>query len=213
MVEVKPEPEIPEPKAPEMSSEVEEERVPSPEPQAPEPEDRTPSNEQQAPKIEERESKIEEQEAKIEIEKKIVQEVSSQPPAPSSEPPAPSSQPPAPESKDEPAKTTADLFSGPKTIADSFQAEEDNSIAATVNPQPTQDLKLAIGINDKFLFINELFQGDPSIYNQAIENMNAAGGLVQALSALDGYRAEYNWADKSEAYHRLKKILNSKYNG
>ena len=117
------------------------------------------------------------------------------------------------EADSEPPKTTADLFSGPTTIADKFQAREDNSIAATVHPQPARDLKMAIGINDKFLFINELFQGDPSVYNQAIENMNAAAGLDDALKSVETYRDEYKWADNSEAYHRLKKIVNSKYNG
>jgi len=92
------------------------------------------------------------------------------------QPTAPSFQPTEPE-----PKTTADLFSGTTTIADSFQAEKDNSIAATVNPQAVQDLKMAIGINDKFLFINELFEGDPSVYNQAIESINDAGGPDEAV--------------------------------
>jgi hypothetical protein len=224
LVEVKPEPEIPEPKAPEMSSEF---RVPSAESK----EEEIPKIEEQVTNTEHRTPNTEEREAEIEIEEKNGEEASPQPSAPNPIPPAVSEQPPAPspepqapepepaprpsspETTEEPAKTTADLFSGPKTIADTFQAKEDKSIAATVNPQPAQDLKMAIGINEKFLFINELFQGDPSVYNQAIENMNTAGGLVQAISTLDKYRAEYNWADNSEAYHRLKKIINSKYNG
>jgi hypothetical protein len=204
MVEVKPEPDIPTPKAPKMSSEsearssdVEEEPAPNTDEKAPSTDHRTPGPEPQAS--------------------------DPQPPTPSPQPPEPEPIPaprkplttsPEPQPVDtEPTKTTADLFSGPKTIADTFQAKEDKSIAATVTPQPAQDLKMAIGINDKFLFINELFQGDPSVYNHAIENMNSAGGLVQAMSSLDSYRAEYKWADNSEAYHRLKKILNAKYNG
>lgn len=110
-------------------------------------------------------------------------------------------------------KTTADLFSGPTTIADSFQAKDDNSIASKVNPTDIRDLKMAIGINDKFLFINELFKGDPSVYNQAIENLNTANGMQEATAAIESYRSEYAWSDNSEAYHRLKKIVMSKYNG
>lgn len=109
-------------------------------------------------------------------------------------------------------KTTADLFSGPTTIADSFQAKGDNSIAATVNPHAVEDLKMAIGINDKFLFINELFKGDPSVYNAAINKLNTVGEIQAADHAIEAYRNEYGWADNSEAYHRLKKIVKSKYN-
>ena len=110
-------------------------------------------------------------------------------------------------------KTTADLFSGPTTIADSFQVEEDKSIAAIAAPLPVQDLKMAIGINDKFLFINELFKGSPADYNEAIDKFNASGGIPEAETSINAYREQFDWADNSEAYHRLKKIVFSKYNG
>jgi hypothetical protein len=205
MVEVKPEPEIPVPSAPDVSSEIEEERGPK--------------NEERETKTEERGFKTEER--GINTEGLPVKEEPAlpraQPPVPDPEPPSPSPvpRPPDPEPQQETPepKTTADLFSGPTTIADKFQDREDNSIAAKVNPQPAQDLKMAIGINDKFLFINELFQGDPSVYNMAIENVNAAGGLDDALQSINTYREKYQWADNSEAYHRLKKIVNTKFNG
>jgi len=109
-------------------------------------------------------------------------------------------------------KTTADLFSGSPTIADSYQADKDNSIAATVSPQTVQDLKMAIGINDKFLFINDLFNGDPPNYNDAIEKLNLAGGAEEAMKTLDGFREQLGWTDRSEAFGRLRKIVQSRYN-
>lgn len=108
-------------------------------------------------------------------------------------------------------KTTADLFSGSPTIADSFQAEKDNSIAAMVSPQPVQDLKMAIGINDKFLFINDLFNGDPPNYNDAIEKLNLAEDAQEAMKTLDGFGEQLGWTDRSEAFGRLRKIVQSKY--
>lgn len=116
------------------------------------------------------------------------------------------------ETGEEPApKTTADLFSGSPTIADSFQAEKDNSIAAMVSPQSVQDLKMAIGINDKFLFINDLFNGDPPNYNDAIEKLNLADDAQEAMKTLDGFREQLGWTDRSEAFGRLRKIVQSKY--
>lgn len=197
MVEVKPEPEIPTPKAPEMSSEI---RDPSAEQEnKPEPSNELP----EAPPAPSSQPPLPE----VVIEQP---EPSNEQPATSDEEPAASSQ--EPEADDVP-KTTADLFSGPTTIADKFQANDDNSIASKVNPAVVRDLKTAIGINDKFLFINELFKGDPSVYNKAIDNLNTAGGAHEASAAIESYRSEYTWADNSEAYHRLKKIVMSKYNG
>jgi hypothetical protein len=116
-------------------------------------------------------------------------------------------EPPVPE-----VKTTADLFSGSATIADSFQEGEDKSVAANMIHQPVQDLKMAIGINDKFLFINELFGGSPSDYNEAIEKLNLAEGLPEAENTLADYETQHKWDGNSEASNRLKKLIEKKFN-
>ena len=209
MVKVEPEPEIPAPEAPKVSSESEVRSSELPETSNQEPvasyeEPVTTSKQPEAP------TTPEPRPATLE---------------PRAATPEPRPTPPVPEvssefeernldmvENDTEHKTTADLFSGPTTIADSFQARDDNSIAATVSPHAVQDLKMAIGINDKFLFINELFKGDPSVYNDAIDKLNTVGEIQAADHAMETYRNEYGWADNSEAYHRLKKIVKSKYN-
>jgi hypothetical protein len=37
---------------------------------------------------------------------------------------------------------------------------------------PVKDLRKAIGINDRFLFINELFRGDEAMYERSIKTIN-----------------------------------------
>ena len=185
-----PEPEIVPVPEPEIVPEPEPEIVPEPEPEiVPEPE----------PEIT--------PEPEPEIIPDPVPEITPGPEYHTNTPPAPRH--PAPEKP----KTTADLFSGHTTIADTFQQREDKSIAARAVPQAVDDLKKAIGINDKFLFINELFKGSPGEYNQAIDSLNTAGQMENAEAKLEEYRVQYDWSGQSEAYHRLKKIVNAKYNG
>jgi hypothetical protein len=38
---------------------------------------------------------------------------------------------------------------------------------------PVRDLRKAIGINDRFLFINELFRGDETMYERSIKTINS----------------------------------------
>jgi hypothetical protein len=233
MVKIEPEPEIPAPEAPKVSSEFEEgsaelpeikeQPIPEPRPASRVPED---SSEFEEGSAELPESSNQEPVASYE-EPVTTNEQPEAPttPEPQPAPPEPRPTTPVPEvssefeersldmvENDTEHKTTADLFSGPTTIADSFQARDDNSIAATVSPHAVQDLKMAIGINDKFLFINELFKGDPSVYNDAIDKLNTVGEIQAADHAIEAFRNEYGWADNSEAYHRLKKIVKSKYN-
>ena len=209
MVKVEPVPEIPAPEAPKVSSEseVQSSDLPESNDQPPETTNQEPVTSNEEPVTSNQEPVARNQppvasHQQPEIPKSPVPEVSSESEVRSSDL----------VEDDTEHKTTADLFSGPTTIADSFQAKGDNSIAATVNPQVVEDLKMAIGINDKFLFINELFKGDPSVYNAAIDKLNTVGEIQAADHAIEAYRNEYGWADNSEAYHRLKKIVKSKYN-
>lgn len=45
---------------------------------------------------------------------------------------------------------------------------------------PVKDLRKAIGINDRFLFINELFRGDESMYERCIKTINSFSIFAEA---------------------------------
>src|SRR5262249_48976166 len=42
----------------------------------------------------------------------------------------------------------------------------------TLKDGPVKDLRKAIGINDRYLFINELFRGDETMYERSIKTIN-----------------------------------------
>ncbi len=43
----------------------------------------------------------------------------------------------------------------------------------TLTEMPIRDLRKAIGVNDRFLFINELFRGDEAMYERSIKTINS----------------------------------------
>ena len=45
---------------------------------------------------------------------------------------------------------------------------------------PVKDLRKAIGINDRFLFINELFRGDENMYERCIKTINSFSIFAEA---------------------------------
>ncbi len=45
---------------------------------------------------------------------------------------------------------------------------------------PIKDLRKAIGINDRFLFINELFRGDENMYERSIKTINSFNIFAEA---------------------------------
>src|SRR5205085_8186440 len=68
------------------------------------------------------------------------------------------------------------------------------TLAHKLHNKPVTDLKAAIGINEKFLFINKLFGGSLQNYSEAIERINTAGSLTSAKQIIDEeFSPKYNW--------------------
>ena len=57
--------------------------------------------------------------------------------------------------------------------------------------------KIAININDKFRFINELFASNATEYNIAIEQINAVDNLPELNNYLNGLKSIYEWKDEN----------------
>ncbi len=107
--------------------------------------------------------------------------------------------------KTEKTKPVFDLFSiNEESIADKFVKENDNSVAAKISKKKTSDLKSIIGINEKFLFINELFNGNMHDYNEAVNSLNSFTNHEEASNYIGSLKQNKDWDDNSQAY----KILN-----
>lgn len=53
-------------------------------------------------------------------------------------------------------------------------------LAEQLSAQPIKDLRKAIGVNDRYVFINELFRGDEIMYERSIKTINNFSILAEA---------------------------------
>lgn len=53
-------------------------------------------------------------------------------------------------------------------------------LAETLTDAPIRDLKKGIGINDRYVFVNELFRGDEAMYERSIKTINGFRILAEA---------------------------------
>lgn len=89
--------------------------------------------------------------------------------------------------KDKQGKILADKFTRHSSINERMahsRNEDDDAEAGKM--RPIHNLNEAIGINDRFLFIRELFNGNHELYNNTIENLNKAGTIDEAYNILTG---------------------------
>ena len=110
----------------------------------------------------------------------------------------------------------------PTTLADKFQQhvpsindvlaglEKKADIASRYNKRPITNLRKAIKINDRMLFINELFNHDSVQYEQTIDMIEGASGIDEVLAKIFS-QYEWNQEDKTVIdfleliYQRFKK--------
>jgi hypothetical protein len=106
--------------------------------------------------------------------------------------------------------TFADKFTGsPGTISDRFgSGRKGDDLASAINRNKSvENLTDAIGISDKFLFIREIFKGSQSDYEQAIDKLNHAGNIPDAMAIIMSYTGEIG---ESEVVQQLVEIVKRK---
>lgn len=80
----------------------------------------------------------------------------------------------------------ADRFNAPDRLGEQITtAKQDEIIVSVRSARPIDDIASAIGINDKFYFIRELFSGDSLAYQDTIKRLNSASSLGEAMRILD----------------------------
>ncbi len=98
-----------------------------------------------------------------------------------------------------------------RTLNDQVEGRNGFSLAERLQQNRISDLKAALGINDKFLFINDLFAGDSERYNQAIEALNSMPGMDEANIHLNHLQQQNGWEKDSPALSKLRDFLRRRY--
>jgi hypothetical protein len=145
-------------------------------------------------------------------------------PAPEAEPPVPEPVPPVVQPPVAEAPTVAQKE--PKithghtgTIAEKFTAESsiNENLAGTRDPdkeskllgKPIDSISRNIGINDRFLIIRELFDGNSDGFVKLIEELDNAGDLLTASQLLE---SKFEQAREHEGISILTNLVKRRYN-
>ncbi len=82
----------------------------------------------------------------------------------------------------------------------------------TLTDAPVRDLKKAIGINDRFLYINELFRGDESMYERSIKTINGFSILPEAEYWMQReLKVKLGWSDGNETVQQFVQLVRRRF--
>lgn len=94
-----------------------------------------------------------------------------------------------------------------KTLADTIEPPRDVA-SALRRKTPVYDLRQAVGINDRFLLIRDLFGGDSEAYDTLMQKLNAFESLDDCVIYLT---ENYTWNANSDSVRLLMELLERKF--
>jgi hypothetical protein len=77
---------------------------------------------------------------------------------------------------------------------------------------PIKDLKKAIGINDRFVFINELFRGDEVMYERSLKTINSFRIMAEAEYWIEReLKVKLGWDDMKETTRHFYQLVKRRF--
>ena len=84
-------------------------------------------------------------------------------------------------------------------------------MAAKLGNKKIENLVTSIGINEKFLFTNELFEGNTEQFIKTINELNNLASFDEANGYLSNLVAINKWETEEPSYLKLLALVERKY--
>lgn len=98
------------------------------------------------------------------------------------------------------------------SLNEKFKEEESSSLGRKLQNQPIDDLPGAIGINQRFRFINKLFQDDQSAFNEAVGKLNSFTSFIEADEYVrNTLKERFDWQLKDPVVKEMLDLVERRY--
>jgi len=98
------------------------------------------------------------------------------------------------------------------SLNDRLKAENVELGAKLNSSQHVRDLTKAVGINDKFLFINELFRGDRNMFDRSVKTINDCGSFSEADYWIGReLKIKLGWEESNPAVQQFYALIRKRF--
>lgn len=95
-----------------------------------------------------------------------------------------------------------------KLIHEQLSGTKESGNAVKQIGKPVNDVRKAIGINDRFFYQRELFQGNADLMNQTLDQLNQLDSFDSAVQFL---HSNYHWEEDNEAAETFLKSIKRRF--
>lgn len=98
-----------------------------------------------------------------------------------------------------------------KVIEHNPPLTESKSVSDKFLHAPISSLKDAFSLNDRYLFANELFKKDMTLFNETIKNIDACKSIAEAQELLSKLKTVFNWDDENERVINFYELVERRF--
>jgi hypothetical protein len=117
-----------------------------------------------------------------------------------------------------PTPVPKEIFEFNKTLANEVESlneklkEDRIEVVSTLQGTPVRDLKKAIGVNDRYLFVHDLFRGDENMYERSIKTINGFSIYPEAQYWIQReLKVKLSWPDNSETVKLFDQLIKRRF--
>ncbi len=96
-------------------------------------------------------------------------------------------------------------------VESALEKEKKDQPNETVKPNLGSFPKLALSLNDKIAFQNQLFNKDVPLFESVIAQLNTSNSLSEVKNILAPYAVEFEWNLKEEFVQRFEELIEKRF--
>ena len=127
-------------------------------------------------------------------------------------PAQPKPEPQAPTPQKKAGRELNDLIAEQRPSLNDRLKNQREEVASRLGNAPVKNLHQAIGLNEKFGFINDLFRGDQSLYERSIKTINESKDLEEALYWINReLKIKLGWQDNNKTVQQFYGLIRKRF--
>ena len=122
--------------------------------------------------------------------------------------------PPAPpvQEKPQPRELHESIAKPGETSLNERLRQSKSELSDALQDVPIKDLRKGIGVNDRFLFIRELFRGDETMYERSIKTINSFAIYAEAEYWIKReLKLKLAWDDRNEVVRQFDQLVRRRF--
>lgn len=99
-----------------------------------------------------------------------------------------------------------------KSLNERLAGGNEKEVSQVLNGEPIKDLRKGIGLNDRYVFVNELFRGDETMYERSIKTINSFNIYAEAQYWMEReLKIKLGWDDNNHTVKQFYALVRRRF--